>query len=302
MGRRDKHFEKDLIGRRFGRWTVLYESPKQGTMRMFRCRCDCGNESDVRLYDLLAGKSKRCRHCLKVNVEDKITMTEQGRLRLHRIWSSIISRCYNENNRDYNANGGRGIAVFDGWRRFKNFCEWSYRNGYKEDAERYGQLLDRYDKNSDYNPTNCVWRERKEKTQSNNTHTKSESGYIGVMYSEENNEWISCVKIENELFKIGSYKTQKEAVKARNDFIDSHHLHCNHQWYRGELVIKTKEQEELVKNIKKDYIDPEEMKKIVRIEFLKKSVEFVKALSKRYDLDTDTICDILEWNKKNMKL
>ena len=47
-------------GQFFSKWEVISEvSPKDGK-RMVRCKCDCGFVSEVRLVELIAGKSRSC--------------------------------------------------------------------------------------------------------------------------------------------------------------------------------------------------------------------------------------------------
>ena len=51
----------DLTGKRFGRWTVLNKCDyKKGTATLWHCKCDCGNESDVRTSQLTSGRSQSC--------------------------------------------------------------------------------------------------------------------------------------------------------------------------------------------------------------------------------------------------
>lgn len=50
----------DLIGRRFGKLTVMEATSRS----QYRCRCDCGKELDVTAHELLSGHKKSC-GCLK---------------------------------------------------------------------------------------------------------------------------------------------------------------------------------------------------------------------------------------------
>jgi len=54
----------DLTGQVFGRFTVLGFSHKKGTVKYWRCRCECGNERTVAAQSLLSGASKSC-GCLR---------------------------------------------------------------------------------------------------------------------------------------------------------------------------------------------------------------------------------------------
>lgn len=59
---------KDLTDRKFGRWTVKYNTGRiqKGNGEYFwRCICDCGNEKDVRYGHLLSGATLSC-GCYKI--------------------------------------------------------------------------------------------------------------------------------------------------------------------------------------------------------------------------------------------
>ena len=54
---------KDLRGKKFGRWTVLYRVPNKGKLVMWRCKCDCGTIKDV--IGATLGKSSNSCGCLQ---------------------------------------------------------------------------------------------------------------------------------------------------------------------------------------------------------------------------------------------
>ena len=65
----------DLIGRKFGRLTVLYENKddvRKENRRgiVWHCRCDCGNECDVFATYLRQGQTKSC-GCLQQDTASK---------------------------------------------------------------------------------------------------------------------------------------------------------------------------------------------------------------------------------------
>lgn len=39
-------------------------------------------------------------------------------------WTSLLNRCYNENNNSYKFYGKKGVTVCQEWHNFQNFCEW----------------------------------------------------------------------------------------------------------------------------------------------------------------------------------
>lgn len=65
----------NLIGKRFSRLVVIQEAEKRNNRICWRCRCDCGNEKDIRGWALRGGGTKSC-GCL--NIEKAI---KQGKSR-----------------------------------------------------------------------------------------------------------------------------------------------------------------------------------------------------------------------------
>lgn len=52
--------KNDLVGMRFGRWTVISQTDDIGNGTMWNCRCDCGTEKAVRGWQLTGGDTKSC--------------------------------------------------------------------------------------------------------------------------------------------------------------------------------------------------------------------------------------------------
>lgn len=50
----------DLIGKRFGRLTVIERVKSKGNYAMWKCLCDCGNYTDSRTGDLMKGRKSSC--------------------------------------------------------------------------------------------------------------------------------------------------------------------------------------------------------------------------------------------------
>lgn len=86
-------------------------------------------------------------------------------------WRRMRSRCCRRNDPDYRLYGGRGIAVCDRWKTFKNFLS--------DMGERpLGKTLERIDSNSNYNPKNCRWATRTD--QANNCRNNHKITHGGL--------------------------------------------------------------------------------------------------------------------------
>lgn len=70
--------------------------------------------------------------------------------KLWNTWRAMHERCYNINYKAYKNYGAKGIKICASWKKFDNFKEYAYANGYVD-----GYTIDRIDSNQDYKPENC---------------------------------------------------------------------------------------------------------------------------------------------------
>lgn len=148
----------NLVGERFSRLVVVADGgrcPRKNVL--WKCVCDCGNETLAFAYDLRAGKVKSC-GCYAREPGRNATHGHAGKGKnrnpIYSVWASMVQRCTNPKDRNWKHYGARGITVCDAWRSFPAF--------YSDmgDPPTDNHTLERIDNGRGYDVGNCKWATR----------------------------------------------------------------------------------------------------------------------------------------------
>lgn len=163
-----------LIGKRFGRWTVLgeikarkWKAYRQAWTPQWRlaCRCECGTLGSVPADELATGHSTSC-GCYSAEATGK-RRTKHGHTKGRKwtaefsAWQHAKQRCFDKNCADYADYGGRGITMHPDW--ISDFPSFLAHVGEKPSRR---MSINRIDNERGYEPGNVKWSTAKE--QANN--------------------------------------------------------------------------------------------------------------------------------------
>ncbi len=173
----------EMIGKQFGRLTVIAESKSHGAESRWICKCECGvTTKPIRGSSLRRGATRSCGCLQKEIVRERITKHpphyhtthNESYSRLYKVWQGMKSRCTNPNSTSFQNYGGRGIAVCAEWLNdFQAFYDWAMSNGYEPAVKRGKCTIDRIDVNGDYCPENCRFVSMKEQNSNKRKSNRS---------------------------------------------------------------------------------------------------------------------------------
>ena len=163
----------DLVGKKYGRLTVVEFDRLQNHKTYWKCVCDCGLTVIATGNNLRSGNTQSCGclHREKVAALGKRNASHgeshSNRTRLYTIWCGMRQRCNNPNRTAYKLYGGNGVKLCDEWNDYGAFKTWAVNNGYANNLS-----IDRIDPNGGYSPENCRWITQSENTaRANKNHT-----------------------------------------------------------------------------------------------------------------------------------
>lgn len=222
MQKRDKYDHIDIAGIRYGRLTALEKVGKSTWL----FHCDCGNEVVLNYSRVLYGQ-KSC-GCMRRDVSQNWVKSHmkhgKSKTKLYRKYRSMLSRCYNENDKGYARYGGRGISVCDEWKNdFQAFYDWAYSNGYDPTKDGRRWSIDRIDNSKGYSPSNCRFTTAKEQMR-NRDITKTYE-YQGSVYTAS--EFADSFGITDKSYVYRRVKKGQSLDEILHDWEKAHSIPNN---------------------------------------------------------------------------
>lgn len=203
---------RDIIGKRFGRLTVIKLDHIKRTSRNFYyylCKCDCGNDYIVLKSSLLNGLTRSCGcYNTEIRIEQckKRAKHNLTNSRIYGIWCKMKNRCYCKTLKVYANYGKRGITLCEEWKNdFKSFYNWAMKNGYKDSLS-----IDRINVNGNYEPNNCRWVDAK-------TQQRNRRNNHLITYKNETHcisEWAEMFGIKTSLLHQRLFRDKMPFEKA----------------------------------------------------------------------------------------
>jgi len=195
----------DRKGQRFGRLLVVEEAGRNALKKvMWRCVCDCGEETVVPSGGLVTGNTTSC-GCF---LQEKITKHGGWKKSSYNTWRAMMRRCNNPNDKDYPRYGGVGVIVCPEWHDYLRFEA--------DMGEPVGnQTLDRKNPYGNYEPGNCRWADLPTQARNVRVRKTSASGHIGV--HRRGKKWLAEITVGKKKHYASLRETLEEAVAARKE-------------------------------------------------------------------------------------
>lgn len=230
---RRENIKNELIGKKYGRWTILYDAGVINGYRMVHCICDCGTERDVDLSNLKAGISKSC-GCY----HDEVAV-QNGK-------SNKKENKYDIESNEYGIGWAEDGYTFlfdkDDYELIKDYCWHKHQDGYLRTRYDYyydengnihnkyimmhqllsdkyfnGKLLDHINGRT-YDNRKCNLRPAIHLDNSKNVKlpNSNKSGHKGVIQTSNGN-WMAYITSDRVRYNLGTFNNYEEAVKVREE-------------------------------------------------------------------------------------
>lgn len=145
------------VGERYGRLVAVRFAERKIRTNFWLFRCDCGNETKVRVCSVRSGDTTSCGCFQREAAAARLRTHGMRDAQEYYIWGLMIKRCTDPKDRGYPRYGGRGITVCERWRG--SFEAFYADLGPRPSPEH---SLDRKNNDKGYEPGNVRWATREE--------------------------------------------------------------------------------------------------------------------------------------------
>lgn len=136
---------------------------------------------------------------------------KRQRRKIRQVWYDMHKRCRRD---PYYVN----IKVCNEWNDFETFYNWAV-NKYQE-----GLYLDRIDNLDGYKQSNCRFVSPKISALNRRMFKNNTQGVRGVYFERDRQRYRAYISIDYKTKHLGRFKTLKEAVIRRNQYIRENNL------------------------------------------------------------------------------
>ena len=135
---------------------------------------------------------------------------------LYTRWLSTVQRCTNPNHASYKRYGAKGIRLSEDLRSFEDYRDYvSSLPGY----DPINRSLDRIEGSIGYEEGNLRWTCRSTQTANQIASGKGLNRYTGINWSVAHQRWVARVTFQGKTLFSKVFRTEEEALEARNQFI-----------------------------------------------------------------------------------
>lgn len=193
----------DRTGQIFGKLTVFEQAGRDRLKKvLWRCRCECGNETVVVSGSLVTGNTTSC-GCVVPNFKHGGWNKSS-----YNTWRAMMRRCYNPKDKDYLRWGGRGVTVHAPWHDYATFA--------KEVGEPSGaETFDRIDTTGNYEPNNVRWTTPTVQARNIRVPKTSKTGVTGVLF--HSGYYYAAITVQKKKYYSKVCKSVEEAAVARKE-------------------------------------------------------------------------------------